>query len=158
MEHPVFGRIEWDAGTGQWRGRVQLDYFSEYDTIAATTWAERLGVAHRHEAPDNRHQLGDFELRLISRDGGEPSPGQENAFLHFLDDSPDGLQYGITSGSDNPSTGNAAVTGANALIQNSVVFTFSGATGLTAAELLFRLFAPGGFHQDPAHRLGGGGK
>src|SRR5262249_46575615 len=50
-------------------------------------------------------------------------------------DSPDGLQYGITSGSDNPSTGNAAGTGANALIQNSVVFKFSGATGLTAAQL-----------------------
>ena len=31
MEHPVFGRIEWEAGTGQWRGRVQLDYFSEYE-------------------------------------------------------------------------------------------------------------------------------
>src|SRR5262249_35241155 len=50
-------------------------------------------------------------------------------------DSPDGLQYGITSGSDNPSTGNVAVTGSNALIQKSVVFKFSGATGLTAAEL-----------------------
>jgi hypothetical protein len=50
-------------------------------------------------------------------------------------DSVDGLQYGITSGSDNPSTGNAAVTGANALIQNSVVFRFSGAMGLTAAKL-----------------------
>jgi hypothetical protein len=50
-------------------------------------------------------------------------------------DSVDGLQYGITSGSDNPSTGNAAVTGANALIQNSVVFRFSGAMNLTAAGL-----------------------
>ncbi len=37
--------------------------------------------------------------------------------------SPDGLQYGITSIRDNPSTGNAAVTGRNALIQNSVLFT-----------------------------------
>lgn len=34
----------------------------------------------------------------------------------------DGLQYGITSGIDNPATGNAAVTGGFALIQNSVVF------------------------------------
>jgi len=85
MEHPVFGRLEWEAGTGQWRGRVQLDYFSEYDTVAAATWAERLGVAHRHKAPDNRYQLGEFELRLICRDGSEPSLGQENAFLHFLE-------------------------------------------------------------------------
>lgn len=35
----------------------------------------------------------------------------------------DGMQYGIVSAGDNPLTGNAPVTGANALIQNSVVFT-----------------------------------
>jgi hypothetical protein len=40
--------------------------------------------------------------------------------------SPDGLQYGITSAGDNPATGNSAVTGANALIQNQVIFTLSG--------------------------------
>ncbi|MBI5864149.1 MAG: PEP-CTERM sorting domain-containing protein [Planctomycetes bacterium] len=38
----------------------------------------------------------------------------------------DGLQYGITSGVDDPATGNAAVTGSNALIRNSVVFTLTG--------------------------------
>ena len=37
--------------------------------------------------------------------------------------SPDGVQYGITSGVDNPATGNAPVTGRNALIQSSAVFT-----------------------------------
>jgi MprA protease rhombosortase-interaction domain-containing protein len=37
--------------------------------------------------------------------------------------SPDGLQYGITSAGDDPATGNTPVTGTNALIQNSVVFT-----------------------------------
>ncbi|MFB3890728.1 MAG: XDD4 family exosortase-dependent surface protein [Phycisphaerae bacterium] len=35
----------------------------------------------------------------------------------------DGLQYGITSAGDNQLTGNAAVTGGNALIRNSVIFT-----------------------------------
>jgi len=39
---------------------------------------------------------------------------------------PDGLQYGITSANDNLLTGNAKVTGTQALIQNSVVFTLSG--------------------------------
>ncbi len=34
----------------------------------------------------------------------------------------DGLQYGITSGADNPATGNTPVTGTDALIKNSVVF------------------------------------
>jgi hypothetical protein len=40
-------------------------------------------------------------------------------------DSPDGVQYGITSAGDNPLTGNQAVTGKNALIHNSVVFTLA---------------------------------
>jgi len=39
--------------------------------------------------------------------------------------SPNGLQYGITSAGDDPTSGNAAVTG-TALIQNSVTFTLSG--------------------------------
>jgi len=41
-------------------------------------------------------------------------------------DSPDGLQYGITSAGDNPLTGNTPVTGDNALIKNEVVFVLSG--------------------------------
>ena len=43
--------------------------------------------------------------------------------------SPDGLQYGITSALDNLATGNAAVTGDNALIKNSVVFTLGNWDG-----------------------------
>ena len=39
---------------------------------------------------------------------------------------PAGLQYGITAAGDDPATGNKPVTGNNALIQNQVVFTFSG--------------------------------
>jgi hypothetical protein len=38
----------------------------------------------------------------------------------------DGLQYGLTSAGDDTTTGNAAVTGGFALIQNGVVFTLSG--------------------------------
>lgn len=40
----------------------------------------------------------------------------------------DGMQYGITSAGDNSSTGNTPVTGENALIKNSVVFTLLGLT------------------------------
>ena len=40
-----------------------------------------------------------------------------------------GLQYGITSAGDNSATGNAPVTGGNALIKNSVEFTLSGLAG-----------------------------
>lgn len=38
----------------------------------------------------------------------------------------DGLQYGITSAGDDPDTGNAAVKGKNALIQNQVEFKLTG--------------------------------
>jgi hypothetical protein len=41
-------------------------------------------------------------------------------------ESPSGIQYGITSAGDDPSTGNHALTGSNALIKNTVVFTLSG--------------------------------
>lgn len=37
-----------------------------------------------------------------------------------------GMQYGITSAGDDPTTGNSPVTGPNAFIKNSVVFTLSG--------------------------------
>jgi hypothetical protein len=43
--------------------------------------------------------------------------------------SPDGVQYGLTSGRDNSATGNAAVLGDNALINNSVIFTLSNLPG-----------------------------
>jgi len=41
----------------------------------------------------------------------------------------DGLQYGITSAGDDPTTGNTAVTGTYALIHNSVVFVLGGLPG-----------------------------
>ncbi|MBI5601925.1 MAG: PEP-CTERM sorting domain-containing protein [Deltaproteobacteria bacterium] len=47
----------------------------------------------------------------------------------------DGVQYGITSGADNPSTGNAAVTGSNALIKNSVVFLLSNLQGTSLNQI-----------------------
>ena len=43
--------------------------------------------------------------------------------------SPDGLQYGITSAGDDPNTGNQKVTGSDALVHSSVVFTFGNVPG-----------------------------
>ena len=40
-----------------------------------------------------------------------------------------GVEYGITSAGDDPTTGNNPVTGMNALIKNSVIFTLSGLPG-----------------------------
>ena len=49
--------------------------------------------------------------------------------------SPNGLQYGITSAGDNPATGNTPVTGANALIKNSVTFAFSFSQSFSLDEI-----------------------
>jgi PEP-CTERM motif len=47
----------------------------------------------------------------------------------------DGIQYGITSAGDDPTTGQSAVTGTRALIQSQVVVTLSGASGLTMSDI-----------------------
>jgi MYXO-CTERM domain-containing protein len=54
--------------------------------------------------------------------GGATFPGSD------LDPPPalNGVNYGITSAGDNPLTGQSAVTGANPLIKNQVVFTLTG--------------------------------
>jgi len=44
-------------------------------------------------------------------------------------DSPDGLQYGITSAGDDPNTGNQKVKGSEALVHSSVVFRFGNVPG-----------------------------
>jgi hypothetical protein len=51
-------------------------------------------------------------------------------------ESPNGLNYGITSAGDDPTTGSSAVTGETPLIQESVLFTLSGFPGeLTAGSV-----------------------
>lgn len=55
-----------------------------------------------------------------------------------------GLNYGITSAGDDPTTGNKPVTGGSngdpvALIKNSVVFTLSGLTGITLTDDMIKL-------------------
>jgi hypothetical protein len=64
--------------------------------------------------------------------------------------SPDGLQYGITSAGDDTTTGNSPVTGDNALIQNSVVFTLSGLpAGITSDDISNVWFQYGTALSDP---------
>lgn len=72
-------------------------------------------------APQNAsYGIGSSGFNLFG--SGEDFPGSN------LDgpESPDGLQYGIVSAGDDPAAGNAAVTGANPLIKNEVVFVLSG--------------------------------
>lgn len=57
--------------------------------------------------------FGRHDLFVLIPAGGQSLQGP---------DSPDGLQYGITAAGDDPTTGNQAVTGKNALIKDSVLF------------------------------------
>ncbi len=65
----------------------------------------------------------------------------------------DGLQYGITSAGDNLTTGNAAVTGNNALIQDSVVFTLTVPSGFLLSDIKDVSFQYGTALTDPNIRV-----
>lgn len=79
-------------------------------------WAYRAGLS---SAPGNAgYGISSAGLGIFGP--GDLFPGGSN-LQGPLD--PDGLQYGLTSAGDDPFTGNAAVTGHNALVFYSVIFT-----------------------------------
>ena len=78
-------------------------------------WAYRSGLAGA--AGGGRYGISSAGFGLFG--SGDRFPGDNLQGP----DSPNGLQYGITSGGDNPATGNAPVTGDHALIRNAVVFS-----------------------------------
>jgi len=81
-------------------------------------WAYKAGLSG---APyDAKYGLSSVGLGLMGP--GDLFPGSNLQGP----ESPDGLQYGLTSAGDVPTTGNAPVTGDNALIHNTVVFRLSG--------------------------------
>jgi hypothetical protein len=81
--------------------------------------------------------------------------GPEHLFdpLHNLQGPlcPDGLQYGITSAGDNPNTGNAKVTGSQALIQNSVTFLFDVSSAFDLSLIQNVWFQYGTGLDDPSY-------
>lgn len=87
--------------------------------VVGGEWAYR-GDLNNASAPFRKYGISSAGLGLFGP--GDRFPGNNLQGP----DSPNGLQYGITSAGDNPATGNAPVTGSNALTKNSVVFTFSG--------------------------------
>lgn len=92
---------------------------SDPGNIVGGEWAYRGGL-NPANAPNRAYGLSSTGLGIFG--SGDLFPGTNLQGPS----SPDGLQYGLTSASDNPATGNAAVTGSNALIKNAVVFTLSG--------------------------------
>jgi hypothetical protein len=63
-------------------------------------------------------------------------------------DSPDGVQYGITTAGDNLLTGNGGINGQH-LIKNSVVFTLGGFSGEPDAKILSASFLYGTSLDEP---------
>ena len=87
-------------------------------SVVGGEWAYATGLSG---TPD--HQTRGISSSGIGGIFGSPDfPGSNLQGPAALD----GLQYGITSAGDNTANGNSAVTGGNALIKNSVVFTLSG--------------------------------
>ncbi len=65
----------------------------------------------------------------------------------------DGLQYGITSAGDNPATGNTPVTGTDALIHDSVVFTLTVPSDFLLSDIKDVSFQYGTALNDPNVRV-----
>lgn len=91
-------------------------YFGATDAggVVGGEWALKNGLSG---APGNA-ALGVSSSGLGLFGPGDLFPGSDLQ----SPESPDGLQYGITSAGDIMTTGNAQVTGSQALIKNSVVF------------------------------------
>jgi hypothetical protein len=86
MQHPVFGRIEWLEGMGQWTGHAQLDFFSAYDMSAEAACAERTGGTKQRTIRDESLPNNAIELTLIMPGRNEPTARQERAYLDLLGD------------------------------------------------------------------------
>jgi hypothetical protein len=85
--------------------------------VVGGEWAYRTSPALPYSA---NHMISSSGLGLVGQ--FDRFPGDDLEFPV----APDGLQYGLLSAGDNPLTGNAPVTGDNALIRNAVVFTLGG--------------------------------
>jgi hypothetical protein len=100
-------------------------------------WAYKSGLVG---APAGTEGISSSGLGLF-----DPPDRFSTAALDNLQgpDEPDGLQYGITSAGDDTGTGNAPVTGLNALIKNQVTFILSGSglpseSGLDITNVVFQ--------------------
>jgi hypothetical protein len=88
--------------------------------VVGGEWAYADGIGGAAPNGGSSYGIGSAGLDIFGP--GDNFPGSN------LDGpvSVNGMGYGITSAGDNTATGNSQVTGTNPLIENSVVFTFSG--------------------------------
>lgn len=86
--------------------------------VVGGEWAYKNGLSG---APgSNKYGISSTGVDLFGPGDRFPGPNLAGP------DSPDGVQYGLLSAGDDPSTGNGGITGSDGLINNSVVFTLGG--------------------------------
>jgi Domain of unknown function (DUF6985) len=84
VEHPVFGTLE--SAEGIWKGRVRIEFFSDFDDVASALYVQRFGGFDYNKAPNKGFQQGLFELDVLNHDVDviEPSSSQQRAFEEFV--------------------------------------------------------------------------
>ncbi len=102
------------------------------DRVVGGEWAYQ----HTASVPPNNGGVSSSGLGIFG--GGDLFPGSNLQGP----DSPDGVQYGLTSAGDNQLTGNGGLSGEH-LIKNSVVFTLGGFTSEPDAVILAVAFQYG---------------
>jgi MYXO-CTERM domain-containing protein len=101
-------------------GSIVIFGGSDPGGVVGGEWAYRAGLSGVSENPaGNGHGISSAGFGLF---GAANFPGSNLQGPVAVN----GMQYGITSAGDDPSTGNAPVKGMNAFIKHSVVFTLSG--------------------------------
>ena len=89
-------------------------------TVVGGEWAYLNGISVSGDSGISSSGLGVFGPGNVFAGGNLEGPVD-----------PDGIQYGISPAGDNRTTGNGGLNG-RSFIQNSVVFSFTGAAGLIA--------------------------
>jgi hypothetical protein len=93
--------------------------------IVGGEWAYKRQTSALSVSPSVPQKQGISSVGLDPFGPGDLFPGDDLESPA----SPDGIQYGLTSAGDDPTTGNAPVTGDFALIKNGVDFTLSNLPG-----------------------------
>jgi hypothetical protein len=83
MDHRIFGQIQELPYKNQWFGRLQIDFFTDFNAVD-DGGAGKPEQVEPKSTPGEGARGREFELSLIGGGPGGPSSKQEKAFLDFL--------------------------------------------------------------------------
>jgi PEP-CTERM motif len=109
------------------------------DRIVGGEWAYENSII---EVPPQNGGVSSTGIDIFGSGDRFPGPNLQGP------NSPDGVQYGLTSAGDNLLTGNGGLSGEH-LIKNSVVFTLGGFSGEPDVEILSASFLYGTSLDEP---------